>query len=219
MPGKRPGRAGVTAPPLLSRGAAPGVHGEVEGDRALVEGLRRGEAGAFEAAYGRYRARVHAFLLRLARDAGVAEDLLQETWLRLARSATRLDGQTDLAAWLFTVARNLHVSHRRWRLLDVERMRALRLWPRGGGTPTPFDHAEANETERRLEAALGRLPAAYREALLLVTAERFEPHQAAAILGLSADAARQRIARARAMLRKALGEEPGHVPAAEGGAT
>ena len=209
----------MTASPLLSRGAASGVHGEVEGDRALVEGLRRGEAGAFEAAYGRYRARVHAFLLRLARDASVAEDLVQETWLRLARSATRLDEQTDLAAWLFTVARNLHVSHRRWRLLDVERMRTLRLWPRGGSAPTPFDQTAASEVERKLEAALGRLPAAYREALLLVTVERFEPHQAAAVLGLSTDAARQRIARARAMLRTALGEGPGHVPAVEGEAT
>lgn len=190
----------------------------MEGDRALVDGLRRGGDGAFEAAYARYRARLHAFLLRLAADPAVAEELLQETWLRLARSATRLAEDTDLAAWLFTVARNLHASHRRWRLLDLERLRALHLWPRGGA-PTPFEEAAASDAERRLEAALGRLPAIYREALLLVTAERFEPHQAAAILGLSPEAARQRIARARAMLREALGEEPGRVPALEGEAT
>jgi RNA polymerase sigma-70 factor (ECF subfamily) len=113
----------------------------------------------------------------------------------------------------------MHVSHRRWRLLDVERMRALHLWPRGGGAPTPFDDAAAGEVGRRLEAALGRLPVAWREALLLVTVEPFEPHQAAAILGLSPDAARQRIARARAALREALGEGPGRVSVTQGEAT
>ncbi len=190
----------------------------MEGDHALVAGLRRGEADAFEGAYRRYRARLHAFLLRLARDPAVAEELLQETWLRLARSAMRLAEDTDLAAWLFTVARNLCASHRRWRLLDRERLRALQLWPRGGAA-TPFEEAAANDAERRLEAALGRLPPIYREALLLVAMGRFEPHQAAAILGLTSDATRQRIARARAMLRKALGEESGRVAAMEGEAT
>ncbi len=190
----------------------------MEGDHALVEGLRRGEASAFEAAYGRYRARVHAFLLRLTRDAPLAEDLLQEIWLRLARNAMRFAQDTDLAAWLFTVARNLCASHRRWRLLDRERLRALRLWPRGA-LATPFEEAAASDAERRLEAALGRLPAIYREALLLVTVERFEPRQAAAIFGLTPEAARQRIARARRMLREALGEEPGRVPTVEGEAT
>lgn len=209
----------MTAPLVVTR-SRPGRSWGVEAaDRAIVEGLRRGEATAFDAAYGRYRVRVHAFLLRLARNSAVAEDLLQETWLRLARSATQLDKGADLAAWLFTVARNLFVSHRRWRILDVDRLRALHLWPRAGSAPTPFDHAAASEAERRLEAALGRVPAAYREALLLVTVERFEPVDVAAILGITSDAARQRIARARAMLREALGEEPSRLPAAEGEAT
>ena len=61
----------------------------------------------------------------------------------------------------------------------------------------------------RLEAALGQLPAGAREIVLLAVVERLEPAQVAAVLGLRPEAARQRLARARAMLAKLFAEAPG----------
>jgi RNA polymerase sigma-70 factor (ECF subfamily) len=172
---------------------------------ALVRALRAGESRAFDAVYARHRARVFSFLLRLSGRRDVAEDLLQETFLRLATHAPALAPDTVLAAWLFTVARNLWRSHRRWRLLDAARLRELGLWPGShDAAPGPLALAEAAQTNARLEGALAALPETYREVLLLVAVERLEPQQAAAVLGLRDDALRQRLSRARAMLADAL---------------
>jgi len=180
-------------------------------DRPIVLGLRRGEAAAFDAAYAKYRARIYAFLLRLAGRRDVAEDLLQETWLKLARSAARLDEETDLAAWLFTVARNEAVSHRRWSLLDLSR---IVVWgdeaAATAATPAPDERTDASRRVERLEAALARLTTAHREVLLLIAVEGFAHDEAAAILGLRRDALRQRLSRARKELASALEERHGH---------
>jgi RNA polymerase sigma-70 factor (ECF subfamily) len=188
-------------------------------DAALVRALRSGEVRAFDTIYARFRPRIFSFLLRLARRRDVAEDLLQETFLRLAKHAATLAEDTTLSAWLFTVARNLWRSHRRWRLLDAERLRELGLLPGTSPTASPLALTEASETERRLEAALAALPETYREVLLLVAVERLEPQQAAEVLGLRADALRQRLARARAMLGEALAQDEAIGTAVRGAAT
>src|SRR5436190_22595256 len=74
-------------------------------ERALVARLRAGDTGAFDEVYEAYRPRVFAFLLRMTRNRALAEDLLDDTWLRLVRHATRLLPETRLGSWLFTVAR------------------------------------------------------------------------------------------------------------------
>jgi RNA polymerase sigma-70 factor (ECF subfamily) len=168
-------------------------------------------AATFEAAYERHRARLYSFLARLSRDAEIARDLLQETWLRLARHAARLEPDTQLAAWLFTVARNLHASRRRWALVDEGALAVIRI--RRATDETPFDLASAGETERRLEAAIGALPERDREVLLLVAVERFEPAEAARILGIAPAALRQRLHRARERVAARMGEPA----AAQGG--
>lgn len=185
--------------------SSPTANAEAD-EAALLRALRAGESRAFDAIYARYRPRIFSFLLRLARRRDVAEDLLQETFMRLATHATSLAEDTTLAAWLFTVARNLWRSHRRWRLLDAERLRELGLWPGAAAPESPLALTEASDTERRLEAALIALPETYREVLLLIAVERLEPQQAAEVLGMRADALRQRLARGRAMLAEALAQ-------------
>ena len=174
----------------------------------LAQGLARADSRAFDAAYARLRAPLYAFLVRLSGQAALAEDLLQETWLRLARRATALPLDTELRPWLFTVARNLYRSHRRWALLDASRLRELGLLPQGS-LPSPFEAAAANETERSLERALSELPLQDREVLLVCSVSGFEPGQAAGILGISPEAVRQRLARARAKLRDRLDPRQG----------
>ena len=167
----------------------------------LVSRLRARDPLAFAAVHDAFNTRLFSFLARLANSRDVAEDLLEETWLRLVAHAGRLQPDTRLGPWLFTVARHLHVSYRRSRLLeDWSDGDAAGLWSRGTPTPSPLEAAEASEMERRIETALAALPTRYREALLLVAVEGLRPSEAAAVCGISAPAMRQRLSRARAML-------------------
>jgi len=174
-------------------------------EQPIVDGLRRGDRRAFTQAYDRYRGRIFGFLFRLSRRRDVAEDLFQETFIRLARSAPTLAEDTDLAAWLFTVARNLFVSHRRWSMLDLSRFVALgEDLAHASPRPLPDADAETARSVARLERALVALPTSSREILLLVGVEGFDQEQAAAMLGIRYDAFRQRLSRARAQLATAL---------------
>ena len=176
-----------------------------ESELALVARLRASDPDAFDAVHDCFNARLFNFLARLSRRREVAEDLLEETWLRLVSRATQLRPDTRLGPWLFTVARNLHVSYRRSRMLEDSHAAGLiGLWPSGSPQPSPFDVAAAGETGRRIEAALEALPVAYREVLLLVAVEGLKPAEAAEICGVSSEAMRQRLSRARAVLAQSL---------------
>src|SRR3954462_14812758 len=87
-------------------------------EQLLVARLSAGDTAAFDEVYEAYRPRVFAFLLRMTRNRALAEDLLDDTWLRLVRHASRLLPDTRLGPWLFTVARNLYWSHRRDLLVE-----------------------------------------------------------------------------------------------------
>jgi len=168
-------------------------------DSRLLLALRAGDGRAFDAIFDRYRPRIFGFLLRMTRRAEVAEELLQEVFLRLASHGPRLPDGTCLRAWLFTVARNLCVSWRRWSLLDLSRLAVLGSRP-SADVVTPDQQTQAGRTGQALEAAIARLPAPLREVLLLVAVEGFEPQEAAEILHIRPDAARQRLHRARVFL-------------------
>lgn len=167
-----------------------------------VEGLRAGEHAALEAVYAALRSRIFSYLCRLGCPRETAEDLVQEAFLRLSERAPDLRPDTRVDAWLFTVARNLLVSwwRRRGRsmevLTDTESPAADPL--------SPFEHAVASETGRRLERALAGLAPGLRDAVLLVAVEGFDVADAAAICGLRPEALRQRLHRGREALARAL---------------
>ena len=193
----------------MSRPPGPGVVKQVPSvsEAQLVARLRQGDAAAFDEIYLAYQPRLYAFVLRLLHRRDVADDLTQETWIRLATHAPRLRPETQLGAWLFTVARNLTLSFRRWTRLDLGSKLWSRAHPPAGAPATPLDLAAASQAERRLEAALGALPDKYREALLLVAVEGLAHEVAAAIVGQRPEAFRQRLSRARAMLEEQLADE------------
>lgn len=175
---------------------------------ALVDRLRAGDVRAFDEVHAAFNARLFTFLVRLARRRDVAEDLLEETWLRAVRHARRIDPDTRLAAWLFTVARNLHVSYRRSRLLeDAAGEHLMSLWPAGRAGASPFEETAANELERRLERALATVPTGAREVLLLVAVAGLDHADAADACGITPQALRQRLHRARAALARALADD------------
>jgi RNA polymerase sigma-70 factor, ECF subfamily len=174
----------------------------------LVDRLRAGDASAFDAVHDRFNLRLYSFLVRLTNRRHVAEDLLEETWLRLVTHARRLRPDTRLGPWLFTVARNLHVSHCRARLLeDSYATSLLGLWPCGVPSRSPLEAVEATEAQQRLATALASLPTVYREALLLVGVEGLRPREAAEVCGVSPEVMRQRVSRARARLARRLDED------------
>ena len=174
----------------------------------LVARLKGGDEAAFEAVYEAFRPRLFGFLVRLSRRCEVAEDLLEETWLRLVARAGGLRDDTQLGPWLFTVARNLHSSWRRARALEAERLAVLTpCWPEPERGESPFQAAARSETERRLEGALARLPLGDREVLLLVGVEGLTPAVAATVCGVTPEALRKRLQRARERLAAEMAEE------------
>jgi RNA polymerase sigma-70 factor (ECF subfamily) len=173
----------------------------------LVARLRAGDAAAFDAVYGAYNRRLFTFLARLSSSRDVAEDLVEETWLRLVAQRDRLQPDTRFGPWLFTVARNLYLSYRRSRMLeDACQPDAADSWPAGCAFRSPFEETAATEFERQLEIALAGLPVLYREVLLLVGVEGLRPAEAAVVCGVKPEALRQRLSRARTLLAERLEE-------------
>jgi RNA polymerase sigma-70 factor, ECF subfamily len=170
----------------------------------LVRRVQNGDRDAFDAVHALFNARLFGFLARLARSRDVAEDLLEETWLRFVTHAGRLDSDTRLGPWLFAVARNLHISYCRSRAIEERAADSIGLWP--SVPDSPFEHAVGSELERRIEAALASVPVSFREVLLLVGVEGLRPTEAAAICGVTPEALRQRLKRARALLAARLAE-------------
>jgi RNA polymerase sigma-70 factor (ECF subfamily) len=171
----------------------------------LVTRLRAGDPDAFDEIHDAFNTRLFNFLSRLSNRRDIAEDLLEETWLRFVKHSRRLRPETQLGAWLFTVARNLHVSYCRSRLVENSHVSDLiGLWPCSSCGPSPFEAVEASEAQRRLETALASLPITYREALLLTAVEGLRPSEAAEICGVTGEAMRQRLSRARALLARRL---------------
>ena len=174
---------------------------EREIELRLVARLKAGDAAAFEAIYEAYRPRLFSFLTRLSRRRDVAEDLLEETWLRLVTRAAELRDDSCVGAWLFTVARHLYLSWCRHRALDDWRLSELTpSWPAPAPGETPFEATARGQTERRLEKALARLSTQDREVLLLVAVEGLTPAEAASTLGIAAETLRKRLQRARERL-------------------
>jgi len=174
----------------------------------LVVRLKAGDPAAFEAIYEAYRPRLFGYLVRLSRRRDVAEDLLEETWLRLVTRSATLTDEARLGPWLFTVARNLYFSWRRSRAVDRTRTTDLDpAWPAPERGDSPFEAAARRELERRLEAALARLPLRDRELLLLVGVEGLTPSEAASVCGLPAVTLRARLHRAREKLAAEMDAE------------
>src|SRR6516225_7575157 len=144
---------------------------ERELELELVSRLRAGDSTAFDEIYIVFNRRLLNFLARMARNRSVAEDLLEETWLRLVSAGEDLRADTRLGPWLFAVARNLYVSYCRSRVRETAYTADLVfLWP-SEMPKTPFDLASLSEFEETLEAAIADLRPIYREVILLVGVE------------------------------------------------
>jgi RNA polymerase sigma-70 factor (ECF subfamily) len=179
-------------------------------DLELAARHRSGDGGAFDEIYQRHAAMIYNLALRLAGDPDEAADLAQEVLVRVFRHLGRFQGHSSLKTWIYRVA----VNHCRSRLgrrrpppasLDADPAGRPRepADPRRG----PAEEAEAGDAGRRVAAALARLPAAFREAVVLRDLEGLAYEEIAQVLGVRPGTVRSRIARGRDQLRALLVEE------------
>lgn len=173
-------------------------------DDDLLRRLSDGDEEAFMTIYRRHQAPLYRFALRLSGAAAVAEDVTQETFLALLGGRGGYDpGRGALRSYLFGVARNQVLKR-------LERAR-LESPPPANGHGGHHHHGEtrpAGEDVAAVREALGRLPIAYREVVVLCELEGESYEDAAAICGVPVGTIRSRLHRARAQLAATLGDAP-----------
>ena len=147
----------------------------------------------------RYQHRLFRFLMRLVQNQAEAEDLFQQTWLRVMEKIGQYDSRSNFDSWLFAVAHNLAIDHLRKR-------RETELQDVGLVSRQPNALEELLESERAeaLLAAMGGLPAIHREVLTLRFEEGMKLEQIAEVAGIPLSTVKSRLHRALENLRAAV---------------
>jgi RNA polymerase sigma-70 factor (ECF subfamily) len=187
---------------------------ETEDETALLVRVAAGEAKAFRGLVDRHLPTVLAIARRMLRDDAEAEDVAQETLLRLWRNAAGLElGPNGVRPWLRRVASNL----------CIDRVRARRnttvvdTVPEEGEPAGQVRHLAERELSVRVDTALKALPERQRLALTLFHYEGMSQIEVGSVLGISDEAVESLLARARRTLKAALREEwRGLIPETEG---
>jgi RNA polymerase sigma-70 factor, ECF subfamily len=172
--------------------------------------LRGGNLDALSNLLTRYQNRLYRYLLRLVREPAEAEDLFQQTWLRVAEKVRQYDPTRTFESWLFTLARNLAIDHlRRIRPESLDAPGA----DAGGETAAaqlpsqerpPIERILARERAGRLAVALEMLPMVQREVLTLRFEEEMKLEEIAEVLDAPVSTVKTRLRRALERLRVTL---------------
>ena len=174
--------------------------------------FREGEATAFEALVQRHRGPVFNFILRSTGNPARAEDLLQETWLKVIRGSREYEPKARFTTWLYTVARNLCVdSARRETFREVVPLEAPRRdgaapmteWL-ADGRPAPDRAAHNARLRPLLEQALMSLPKEQREVFVLREYSGVPFKEIASVVGMSENTVKSRMRYALEGLRRRL---------------
>ena len=171
-------------------------------DVELVEFARLGDRPAFDELLRRHDDRMRALAYRLLADRHAMDDALQEAYLKAYRALDRFRAGSDFGAWLYRVTYNACIDELRKRKRSpVARDDEV---DRASTRPGPERVVSASETVR---SALADLPVDQRVTIVLVDGEGFDHREAAEILGVAAGTIASRLHRARATLRRILGDE------------
>lgn len=189
-------------------------------DHALAARAAAGDDFAFETIVERYQARVFRLACRLTSDTD-APDVLQETFLQVYRHLASFRGESQFGTWLYRIATNAALMHRR----ASSRRPASSLEgflpqfdAQGMHAATPAELQVATRADELLDRQLlaekaregiGRLPDLYRDAFVMRDLEEMPTAEVARVLGVEPAAVRQRVHRARLMLRGYLSDVVG----------
>jgi RNA polymerase sigma-70 factor (ECF subfamily) len=183
----------------------------MDSDRAVARGLRRRDPELLDRLIEQYQYRLYRYLFYLAGSQETAEDLFQETWIRVLERGHQYDGQSKFATWLFAIARHLLIDLSRRKspqsldaLTEVDSGQPFE--PEADG-PSALDLVASRETGARIQASLRQLPAIYREVLLLRFQEDLRLEEIAAVLGTPLPTVKSRLYRGLEALRGLFGEE------------
>ena len=163
----------------------------------LLERFAAGNLEAFEALFREHHKEVYAWIVRIVRDHGIAEDLTVETFWRIYRARDRFDPAGNFRAWARRIATNAALDQLRTARRETELPEGLA----GAGTADP---AVRRETRERIKQALFQLPAKYRLVATLALIEEEPYKNIGEAAGISVALVKVRVFRAVRMLRKKL---------------
>lgn len=171
-------------------------------DYALIEAFQQGDEFAFVGIYNRYKNGVYAFCLKMLLDSDQAQDVMQDTFLRVYENRSRLLKTASFKSWLFTIARNQCLNSLR---------RSSRLVGLGDGSDsnlalsdTPISEMEKNEQVRFVSRFLESLSPEYREVLILREYQNLSYEEIASVTRSSLSAVKSRLFKARRKLAKLM---------------
>jgi RNA polymerase sigma-70 factor, ECF subfamily len=188
-------RAGAAAPATSTLEAS-----QVDDDTDLerMQKVGRGDQRAYRELVDRYLASITRFAQRLLNDAGEAEEVAQETFLRLWTQASKFEPRAKPKTWLYRIARNQCIDRLRKRRDASADLDALP----GGDRPSGL--LARKETAEEVERALAALPERQRAAITLVHYEGLDGSEACEVLDVSSEALESLLARGRRSLREQL---------------
>jgi RNA polymerase sigma-70 factor, ECF subfamily len=175
-------------------------------DDAVAHACLSGDPAAVAELFDRFHLRVTRYLTRAIGNTADVEDLLQATFLEVARGASRFDGRSSVSTWLLGIATNalrhhLRSSSRRRGLLDaVSSERA------GASAPSVTDEVDARLALARAQEVLEALPEEQRLAFVLCELEGLRAGEAARLLDTTESAVWKRVSDVRKVVRRALAE-------------
>ena len=199
----------------------------IPSDAGLVARLKAGDPGAFEIMVRTMGGRLLSVARRMLRDEEAAQDAVQDTFLSAFRALDGFDGQAQLTTWLHRIVVNAALMKIRTRqrrpeqplepLLPTFADDGHHAEPVASWSESPERMLEQQETRTIVRAAIAELPETYRVALLLRDIDGLSTREAAVALGISENALKLRLHRARqaltTLLQKRLGRQ-GSTPSA-----
>ncbi len=175
----------------LERGVSAAADGTA--DRSFIEEL-----------FALHHAEIYAYIFRMVRDADIAADFAQDTFIKAYKAQASLEDRAKARAWLYQIAHRVVLD-------EMRRRRIVRFMPWTGESHGAAPSAEHLAMEMRLSGplarALARIPERQRAALLLAEVNDLTGLELAETLGVSHVAARALLTRARESLRQALADE------------
>ena len=203
----------ISIQPFFSR-SAPSVAIDEQARQeslAVAHGLKRREAGLIDELIVRYQHRLLRYLLFLTGNRELAEDLFQDVWMRVLVRGTQFNGQARFETWLFTIARNLVIDHRRKRTMasldelvesgDDDRPMSFEV---ADGKPSPLDCLSSLEDREHIAAALLELDTLHREVLVLRFHEEMSLEEIAKVTRAPLSTVKSRLYRGLVMMRPRL---------------
>jgi RNA polymerase sigma-70 factor (ECF subfamily) len=161
---------------------------------SLLEQFTHGDADAFEDLFRQFQRRVFAWIVRIVRDRGIAEDLTIETFWRIYRARARFRPDGDFGAWAYRIATNLALKHLRRR----RREEAL------AGDVAQEDPQLGQDIGEQIQRAVTKLPPKLQVVVMLALVEERPYQEIADTLGIAVGTVKSRVFRAVRILRKQL---------------